>query len=79
MKYVYMLQSIDTPEGFYVGKTTDLEERIRQHNAGESAHTRKFRPWKLEGYIAFSDHAKAEKFELYLKSGSGRSFAKRHF
>ena len=79
MKYVYMLQSSEMPETFYVGKTVDLKERLRQHNADESAHTRKFRPWKLEGYIAFTDHAKADKFELYLKSGSGRAFAKRHF
>jgi hypothetical protein len=30
-------------------------------------------------YLAFSDYEKADKFEAYLKSGSGRAFAKRHF
>ncbi len=79
MKYVYMPRSIEAPEHLYVGKTADLKERPRRHNAGESVHTWKFRPWKLKGYIAFPDHAKADKFELYLKSGSGRAFAKRHF
>jgi len=79
MKYVYMLRSIDTPENYYVGATGELKERLRQHNAGESIHTRKFKPWRVEGYIAFSDHSKADKFERYLKSGSGRAFAKRHF
>ena len=79
MKYVYMLTSIEAPENHYVGAAIDLKRRVQQHNAGESVHTRKFRPWKLEGYIAFSDHAKADKFERNLKTGSGRAFAKRHF
>jgi len=32
----------------------------------------------LKTYVAFSDDAKAFAFEKYLKSGSGRVFAKRH-
>jgi putative endonuclease len=33
----------------------------------------------LHVVIAFSDEARAIRFERYLKSGSGRAFAKRHF
>ena len=29
--------------------------------------------------MAFSDEKRAIRFERYLKSGSGRAFAKRHF
>ena len=29
--------------------------------------------------IGFADRSKALRFETYLKSGSGRAFAKRHF
>jgi hypothetical protein len=36
-------------------------------------------PWALQTYFGFSDSAKADKFEQYLKSGSGRAFAKKHF
>jgi predicted GIY-YIG superfamily endonuclease len=36
-------------------------------------------PIELEMYVAFSDKYKAFAFEKYLKSGSGRAFAKRHF
>ena len=79
MKYVYMLRSVRIPERHYVGCTIDLKSRLAQHNRSESPHTSKFAPWTLVGYIAFSDHAKADKFEAYLKSGSGRAFAKRHF
>jgi predicted GIY-YIG superfamily endonuclease len=34
MHYVYILQSIDQPEHFYVGITTDLNRRLTQHNNG---------------------------------------------
>jgi putative endonuclease len=79
MKYVYMLNSVSDPERYYTGCTIDLKKRLKQYNSGESAHTRKFIPWRLVGYVAFSDHEKADKFEKYLKTASGRTFAKRHF
>ena len=79
MKYVYILESLAAPDRFYVGGTIDLKRRFKEHNTGESAHTSKFTPWQLTTYVAFSDHKKADRFEEYLKSGSGRAFAKRHF
>jgi len=77
--YVYLLSSEPNPVRHYVGLTEDLKDRLRRHNAGEIAHTKKFRPWKLQVEIAFDDRAKASEFEIYLKSHSGRAFAKRHF
>jgi putative endonuclease len=79
MKYVYMLQSIPFPKRHYVGSTLDLKTRFAEHNKGHSPHTKEFLPWKLIGYLAFSDSDKADKFEAYLKTASGRTFAKRHF
>ena len=79
MKYVYILQSDTDPQRFYIGGTLDLKKRLREHNKGQSAHTKKFVPWTLVNYFAFSDHLKADHFEKYLKSGSGRAFAKKHF
>ena len=75
MHYVYLIRSQTAPSERYVGLCTDLKRRLRQHNAGESAHTSKFRPWDLVTYVAFSDPAKAQAFELYLKQGSGHAFA----
>jgi predicted GIY-YIG superfamily endonuclease len=75
MKYVYLLQSISHPDQRYVGLTADVQKRLTAHNAGQSAHTAKFRPWKLAGYLAFMEEDKAAAFEKYLKSGSGRAFA----
>lgn len=77
MKYVYLLESINSPEEVYVGLTDDLRARLHAHNAGQSPHTAKFKPWRLVTYIAFSDEAKAVAFERYLKSSSGRAFAKK--
>jgi putative endonuclease len=77
MKYVYLLQSISHPNQRYIGLTGDVKKRLTTHNAGQSPHTSKYRPWKLVTYIAFGDETKAAAFEKYLKSGSGRAFADR--
>jgi len=78
MKYVYILESLDSLH-FYVGITDDLRARLAKHNAGEVPHTSKYGPWRMRTYFAFSDEARAFAFERYLKSGSGRAFAKKHF
>jgi len=75
--YVYLIESLSTQRERYVGITTNLEQRLREHNTGSSSHASKFKPWKLTTYVAFTDRAKAEAFERYLKSGSGRAFARK--
>jgi putative endonuclease len=79
MKYVYLLRSVSFPERHYVGCTSNLPRRLEEHNSGQSMHTKKFIPWDLQAYFAFTDHGKADAFEKYLKTGSGRAFAKKHF
>ena len=76
MKCVYILQSLAQEERFYTGITDDLDARLLRHNAGAVTHTSKFRPWRIKTYVAFADDARAIAFESYLKSGSGRAFAK---
>jgi putative endonuclease len=75
--YVYILQSLAFPDRFYVGVTHDLKARLAKHNAKEVSHTSKYAPWTLKTYIAFSDEIQAYAFEKYLKSASGRAFAKK--
>ena len=77
MRYVYLLQSEAVVGQRYVGATSDLKQRLAEHNAGKSPHTSKYAPWKLVTYVAFSDERKAEAFEHYLKSGSGHAFARK--
>lgn len=75
--YVYILQSEPTPESFYVGFTEDLRARLRTHNSGEVFHTAKHRPWKIKTAVAFTNWQRAIEFERYLKSASGRAFARK--
>ena len=75
MKYVYILQSL-SGEHFYTGITDDLEARLSKHNSGAVTHTAKFRPWRIKSYVAFTDEGRAIAIEKYLKSGSGRAFAR---
>ena len=77
--YVYMLQSIVSPGHWYVGMTENLEERLNAHSSGKVPHTSKFAPWRIETAVAFRDRTKAIAFEKYLKTQSGRAFAKKHF
>ena len=77
--YVYILESESSPETFYTGHTENLRSRLAKHNEGGVPHTKKFRPWKMRTAVAFSDKSRAIEFERYLKSGSGRAFAKKRF
>lgn len=78
MTYVYILKS-ERSDHHYIGITRDLAARLEKHNKGDCLHTSKYRPWRIETAIAFRDEKKAAVFEQYLKSGSGREFARRHF
>jgi len=53
MYYIYIIQSIKFPNQFYTGFSKNIEQRIKDHNAGKSIHTDKFKPWKLIYYCAF--------------------------
>ena len=78
-RVVYILRSLVDPARYYVGLTSDVNQRLEIHNSGGSIHTAANRPWQLIAAIEFSNVESAVKFERYLKSGSGRAFAKRHF
>ncbi|HEY2625839.1 MAG TPA: GIY-YIG nuclease family protein [Candidatus Udaeobacter sp.] len=78
MHYVYLLRSESYPKQPYVGLTRDLRKRLIDTIAGD----RRIRPSSVHGRlarIAFSNEKAAIAFEKYLKSGSGRAFAKHHF
>jgi len=75
--FVYLLRSTKTGEP-YTGLTTDFARRLAEHNAGQNPSTARGRPWALVVLIEFTREASAVQFERYLKSGSGRAFAKRH-
>ena len=75
--YVYILQSAADDNRFYTGFTEDLDSRLKTHNSGGCDHTSKYKPWRVKTAIAFHERQKALDFEKYLKSPSGRAFAKK--
>ena len=78
-RFVYILTSESQPARYYTGLTSDVAARLAAHNAGLSKHTASGRPWRLVVTLDFADQERAELFERYLKSGSGRAFSSRHF
>jgi predicted GIY-YIG superfamily endonuclease len=78
-RFVYVLRSDSDPTSHYVGCTGDVANRVEWHNFGPDGQTRLNRSCNPVVVIEFSNEATALRFERYLKSGSGRAFAKRHF
>jgi putative endonuclease len=78
-RFVYILRSDADPARHYVGLTNDVARRLLWHNSGPSGVTVRNRPWSVVVSLEFADATTAAQFERYLKTGSGRAFAKRHF
>jgi predicted GIY-YIG superfamily endonuclease len=78
-RFVYVLVSTVDPRRHYVGLTSNVVTRLAVHNSGGSQHTARDRPWKVIVSLEFAEEQSAVQFEKYMKSGSGRAFAKRHF
>jgi len=78
-RFVYVLRSAHNPRRHDVGLTSNVAKCLEWHNAGENEHTARDRPWFLLVSLEFRTAVAAAQFERDLKTGSGRTFAKRHF
>lgn len=66
MPFCYIVRCSDGT--FYTGWTTDIELRVKQHNAGQGArYTRIRRPVKLVYAESLPDRSAAQKRELAIK------------
>lgn len=70
-RFVYILRSESDPSRHYVGRTSDVENRVGWHNAGPCGHTIQHRPWFPVVVVEFRDESTAARFEKYLKSAWG--------
>jgi putative endonuclease len=78
MYYTYILRSIKNPGAIYIGYTSDLKSRLAHHNGPHNhGYTKRHAPWDVETYVAFSEEMDAKRFEVYLKSSSGKAFMKK--
>lgn len=76
MWYVYVIKSLKNGR-LYVGSTSDLKRRFKEHNGGIGGkYTKDNGPFKLIFYEAFLDKKDATKDELFFKTGYGREVLK---
>ena len=54
---------------YYVGYTSDLDQRIKHHNSGKNISTRKYIPWE----IAYTESFKTKK-EAWLREHQIKSY-----
>jgi putative endonuclease len=76
MFYTYVLQSLKD-KGLYIGFSTDLKNRIIEHNKGMVPATANRLPVIIVYYEACLGKQKAVEREKALKSGFGRAYLKR--
>ncbi|TAL19153.1 GIY-YIG nuclease family protein [Patescibacteria group bacterium] len=72
MHTVYVLVSLRDGR-LYIGRTENLESRIKEHNAGKTWTTRRVLPVKLLFFEVFLSKDDAIRREKYLKTSKGKS------
>jgi len=77
MYYCYVLYSKEIDQT-YIGSTNNLSVRLLKHRELPTRTTARANDYKLIWFCVFSSRKHAERFERYLKTGSGRAFMKRH-
>ena len=73
---VYVLRSQVAPR-FYTGMSSNVENRLKEHNRGKTKSTKGYRPWELVFKEDYQSREEARKRELYLKTGIGREYIKK--
>jgi putative endonuclease len=75
MYFVYVLLS-HKDKKFYIGFTSNLNRRIRDHLSGRNVSTKPRRPLKLVYYEAHLSKQDAQRREKYFKTTKGKSTLK---
>ena len=70
---VYILQS-KKDNSYYIGFTSDLNQRLKYHNSGKSRYTSKKMPWKVVYTEKFNTRSEAMKREKFLKKQKNQEF-----
>ena len=71
MYYVYILINLDRNKT-YTGVTQDIQRRLKEHNQGKMAFSRKFAPYNILYMEKFATSSEAYTKERFYKSTSGR-------
>ena len=67
---VYILQGVKHGR-YYIGHTSNLENRLKYHNGGRVKFTRNYRPWKVIYTDKYNTKSEAYRHELEIKNFKG--------
>jgi len=70
MYFVYILKSLND-NGYYIGQTQNVDDRIKKHNQGKVRSTKPRAPFVLIKKETFNTRAEAMHRESYLKKLKG--------
>lgn len=70
MYYFYILRSLKNQK-LYLGSTSNLKRRFKEHNEGKNAATKPNIPYELLYYCSFKDQKDAISSEKYFKTTRG--------
>lgn len=73
MYYVYVLKSTVVSSRFYIGYSSDLRRRLKEHNDTRSKSDEGYSPWELVYYEAYRDKSIATKREKQLKNHAAKN------
>jgi len=71
LHYLYILES-EVSGRYYIGITTDVKKRLKQHNSGKTRSTKAYIPWKLLCEIGYETRKEAAVAERMLKKSKSR-------
>ena len=67
--YILYSERIDV---YYVGSTSNLEDRLIRHNSGRSTYTKRGIPWAVVYRKEYETKSESYQAELYIKSQKSR-------
>jgi len=73
--YVYVLRSLQD-DFYYTGYTSNIEQRLKEHNNGNVKSTRHRKPFELVYFEGSRNQDDALHREKYLKSTYGKRYIK---
>ena len=65
--YVYILRSLKNGS-YYKGQTSDINQRILEHNSGKTPSTKRYLPWELVWFTKVPSREAAMQLERKLKN-----------
>ena len=75
--FVYILYSVSL-DRYFVGQTSNLEDRLKRHNEGKSKYTKSGIPWKLKYKESFNTRSEVMAREKKIKSSESREQLRRY-